>query len=169
MAAVEVVFNLKPIADTMPGKVNMVVRKLTLDLLARTILRTPVDTGLLRGNWQVSIGTMSSQLKSARDPSGNAALAQGSAKINAREPGATIFIVNPLPYARVIEDGLYPNPPKRGTYVSSGKSKYGFRGPGFVMRSQGGFSKQAPKGVVRISAMEIKAEFDQVVRSLKNK
>lgn len=52
-------------------------------------------------------------------------------------------VVSTAPYAKVIEYGLYPNPPKNPT----GKT-------------EGGFSIQAPKGFARISIREVINEFE---------
>lgn len=50
----------------------------------------------------------------------------------AKQLGDSSFVRNGLPYAPVVEYGGYPNPPKKGT----GKT-------------EGGFSKQAPQGMLR--------------------
>lgn len=51
-------------------------------------------------------------------------------------------VVSDAPHAKVVEFGLYPNPPKKGT----GKTV-------------DGFSTQAPKGYARISIQEVINEF----------
>ncbi len=51
-------------------------------------------------------------------------------------------VVSSAPHAKVVEFGLYPNPPKKGT----GKTI-------------DGYSKQAPKGFARIAIQEVINEF----------
>ncbi|OYQ90422.1 hypothetical protein B9T10_03630 [Wohlfahrtiimonas chitiniclastica] len=75
--------------------------------------KTPVDTGETRRAWAI-----------------------------AKESDQHYVITNPLPHINVLEYGLYPNPPKKG----SGKTI-------------NGYSTQAPMGFVRISLEEVKNEF----------
>ena len=58
------------------------------------------------------------------------------------------YLTNNLKYARVIEYGLYPNPPKKG------------RG-----RTRGGYSTQAYSGLVRLTILRFKRDFLKIVRS----
>jgi hypothetical protein len=53
--------------------------------------------------------------------------------------GRGITVFNPQPYMRVLEEGLYPNPP-------TGPMPTGV--PWTPWRVEGGFSKQAPGGIV---------------------
>jgi len=46
---------LDEFAKCIPTKVSIIQKKLVLEALRRLILRTPVDTGRARGNWQVTI------------------------------------------------------------------------------------------------------------------
>ena len=113
------------------GKVDDVVRKVLYDVSTAIIMRTPVDTGRLRGNWQFGVDSIPS------GETGNVSPPNFSAQIGAATAGHTYYIVNNLPYAAVIEYGQYPNPPKGG----SGKTS-------------GGYSTQAPQGMVRITVVE---------------
>jgi hypothetical protein len=144
---------------------NVVLRKIALDLFRAVVLRTPVDTGMLRSNWQVGLGTMPSGTIGAPDKNGARVLREITDQTSRAEWGTSVFLVNNLPYASVVEYGSFPNPPKRGTYVPSGKTKYGITGPGWVKRSENGFSKQAPSGMVRVSLAETKAHIDRIIRS----
>lgn len=83
------------------------------ETLRRVKDRTPVATGALQAAWTVE-----------------------------RSGKYKTVIHNPLPYAKVVEYGLYPNPPKKGT----GKTV-------------NGFSTQAPAGMVGITV----AEWPQIV------
>jgi hypothetical protein len=108
---------------------------------------------------------MPSGATTAADKQAARVLREIADKAGKAEWGTSIFLVNNLPYASVVEYGSYPNPPKRGTYVPTGKTKYGITGPGWVKRSEGGFSKQAPAGMVRVSLQEMKAYLDKIIRS----
>ena len=66
-----------------------------------------------------------------------------------------IFMTNNLPYARTLEFGKYPTPVKRGTYVGKGR---------YEKRSQGGFSKLAPRGMVRVNALRFRGWLKHAVR-----
>lgn len=147
-------------------KPDVVLRKIALDLFSAVILRTPVDTGMLRGNWQVGVGTIPSGTAEKADKTGARVLRELQSKVDQAHWGTSIYLVNNLPYASVVEYGAFPNPVKRGTYVKTGQTKYGITGPGFVKRSAGGFSKQAPAGMVRISVEEMRAYIDKIVRSV---
>ena len=145
---------------------NAVLRKIAFDLFSRVVLRTPVDAGMLRGNWQVGIGTMPTGTVANPDKSGERVMQEIAAKTSKAEWGTSIYLVNNLPYASVVEYGAYPDPVKRGTYVKGGQTKYGITGPGWVKRSRGGFSLQAPAGMVRVSVAEMQAYLDKIIRSM---
>lgn len=123
---------------------NAAISKICLDLTSSIILKTPVDTGRARANWQTSIGNpISTTIEFNKDSGGNAIAPNQSAgshfAIAAAEraafqaPGNVFYISNNLPYIASLEFGLYSTGPK----------------------TVGGFSRQAPSGMVRISINEI--------------
>jgi hypothetical protein len=122
---------------------NMIQRKTALDIFTGTLKRWPVDTGWSRANWQVSVGSPVEDKKPSPNleghgrpiplDGGDTANALNGMKMSPVEIGRTIFISNPLPYAGVIEYGLYPPGPK----------------------TSGGYSKQAPKGAVRLAIQSV--------------
>ena len=116
------------------GRVDLVVQKVLSDICESIVAMTPVDTGRCRDNWQYGAG----QMPTGVDPGGNNLGAISEAKVN-----QTHYFVNNLPYAVVLEYGLYPNPPKKG----AGKTV-------------GGFSTQAPAGMVRVTI----ARYQEYVR-----
>lgn len=107
---------------------DQVIRKLAIDTTERIREKSPVDTGDLRGSWTVSINGMPTTFDG--DESGNLRVKFGD----------TLFISTNKPYAPIIEYGLYPNPPKNPT----GKT-------------ENGYSRQAPQGMVRITVQEMQA------------
>lgn len=106
------------------GNMDMVVRKVTLDLFARVVRRTPVDTGRARGNWQVGINSVPRGETGAGSEGKVAAKAVvGAATADAirAKMGDRVFIVNSVPY---------------------------------IFRLERGSSKQAPAGMVTITLRE---------------
>ena len=74
-----------------------VFRGTALGLMNKIIMRTPVDTGRLRGNWFSSINRPITQIDGNSEGYNQTA---SRAKL-----GDSIFFVNNLPYASVIENG----------------------------------------------------------------
>jgi len=109
------------------------VRKIIRGISKDIIQGTPVDQGVLINNWYASNRSPSSRTTKASDASGKKSLARVDKALTALQIGQTFYLTNSLPYARVVEYGLYPNPPKNPT----GKTV-------------NGFSKQAPAGMARI-------------------
>ncbi len=139
--------NVTKYAETRAKELEVGARRVVFELFRRVILKTPVDTGRARGNWQTQIGAAPSSVKvlEATDPRGSAAI-NAASQVASRFPiGETVWILNNLPYILVLEYGKYPDPPKRGSWV---------KGVGLVVKSKGGFSKQAPQGMVRVTALE---------------
>lgn len=102
------------------------------------VLKTPVDTGRARANWFPSLDVPDGTVSTRVDPNGatTIATAQGIAKEAA---GRVFYLSNNLPYIRHLEYGLY------------GKPQGSANGP----KTVGGFSKQAPAGMVRTTINEV--------------
>lgn len=157
----------KFVADTKTEQ-DQIVRKVLFELSTRVLMRSPVDTGRFRANWQYGYGVQpEGALEDSYDLSENGVDTRDGI-VGQIERGVGIhYLVNNLPYAEVIEYGYYPNPPEKGTYVKKGVSKYGITGPGYVQRSAEGFSKQAPKGVARITFEEVANELSEIVKEVR--
>lgn len=108
------------------------VRKICLDLLTGIVLKTPVDTGRARANWFTSVGSPSGNVTASTDPSGSSAISSGLSAIS-QATGNVLWITNNLPYIYRLEFGTYNNGPK----------------------TVGGFSRQAPAGMVRVTINDI--------------
>jgi hypothetical protein len=142
-------------------------RGLAVEALGRIVDRTPVLDGPLRGSWQIDIGAPVGGDGSTPDSNGTATKERGRATVAALLPYARAFIATAMPQAPVIEEGRYPNPVKRGTrirqkYLRTRRRKRIARGdlpvgtdPNYEIRSAGGFSKQAPEGIVAPVAREL--------------
>jgi len=93
--------------------INHKIRDVAYSAFTNIQAKTPVDTGETRRAWAIS-----------------------------KESDQHYVISNPLPHINVLEYGLYPNPPKKGS-----------------CKTINGYSIQAPQGFVRISLEEVKNEF----------
>lgn len=88
-----------------PEEANKVRRGLAAEVLRGVVLKSPVDTGRFRGNWQVAEGSPATEVLENADKGGGATISDGIAQIEGIEPGSDIWISNNLPYAARIEDG----------------------------------------------------------------
>lgn len=138
---------LAQLAERMKLDLDTVVRKSTVQVFDAVVKKTPVDTGRARANWNVSRGAPDSTATASTNQARAATEVQ---KALAEPAGGVVYLANGLPYARVLEYGEYPNPPK------GGKGK-----------TAGGFSRQAPAGMVRISAVEFSDYVQRVVEQNK--
>jgi len=85
---------------------NRLFRKVALDIFSRIIMRSPVDTGRFRGNWQVRLGSPAGGTLARTDKGGNATVAAASAKVARAIAGKhKITLTNNLPYGPALEAG----------------------------------------------------------------
>lgn len=108
------------------------VRKICYDLVTGIILKTPVDTGRARANWFTSVGSPSGNITASVDPSGSSSISSAVSAIS-KATGNVLWITNNLPYIYRLEFGTYNDGPK----------------------TVGGFSRQAPAGMVRVTINDI--------------
>lgn len=113
-------------------KLKLVVRKVMLEIISKIILKTPVDKGTLRANWQLAIGNVPNGTLELNDIEGIATVARADANSLGYKLGETIYLANNLPYVRTVEEGGYKDGPK----------------------TVGGFSLQAPAGMVGLTLQE---------------
>jgi len=92
-------------------KMDLAVRKVALELFSRVILRSPVDTGRFRGNWQVSVGNIPSGTLELDDKSGTATVSKAAAAAAGVKAGDIIYLANNLPYAMRLEEGYSSQAP----------------------------------------------------------
>jgi hypothetical protein len=102
--------------------------------------KTPVDKGGARANWQTSTGSPATGTIDTTDRTGAATLAKARAVLASANAGDTIYMANNLPYIRKLEEGGYPDGPK----------------------TVGGFSRQAPAGMVALTVQEFAAIVKQI-------
>ena len=86
-------------------KLDVAVQKISIEMFSRVILRSPVDTGRFRANWQVSIGSVPSGTLELEDKSGTATVSKATAAALGMRAGSIITLANNLPYGPRLEDG----------------------------------------------------------------
>jgi hypothetical protein len=87
------------------GNMDLVVRKIALEMFSRVIQKSPVDTGRFKGNWQVAIGSIPDGTLQLDDKAGTATIAKVTAEALNVKAGQVIYLVNNLPYAQALEYG----------------------------------------------------------------
>ena len=101
---------LRQFADKAGRNAELVFRKVSIDVLSRLVLRSPVDTGRFRANWQIGIGSVGYILDSF-DVSGRKTIAEGTARIEKINLGQSVWISNSLPYGPRLENGYSKQAP----------------------------------------------------------
>lgn len=143
------------------GNTEKVVQYTCSEISDRIIMRTPVDTGRLRGNWQATINNPANASLIKTDKTGGRTRAKIKSTIKKIKIGETYYFINNLVYAQVVEYGLYPKLVKYKTHQRNLKDpKYG------RMRSWSGFSTLAPDGMVRITLNEFRQIVKQAVKMI---
>lgn len=84
---------------------EQVVRKVGLDLASRVVLRSPVDTGRFRANWNVAFGRVDTLTTPSADKTGGKTLERVRVQLNGWTAGQDIYLTNSLPYAIPLEYG----------------------------------------------------------------
>lgn len=102
---------VRAFTDDAKEKTALAVQRIALEMFERVILRSPVDTGRFRGNWQVGIGNVPAGTLELDDKSGRATVSNAQAAALSLEPGQSITLVNNLPYAQRLEDGYSSQAP----------------------------------------------------------
>lgn len=141
---------------------DQVVRHVAMRAFVSVVKKSPVDTGRFRGNWQLSKNSPDPGIRVSwrLDKSGQLVIAEAQVVAESLRAGGMAYIFNGLPYGPVLEFGGYPSPPEHGTWR---------RGKGFEVRSAGGFSKQAPQGMVRLTVIELHRFMREAIASVRSK
>ena len=98
------------VKDLVEDEVVLFLKKLSLDALRGCVMKSPVDTGRFRGNWNVGIGSQDLSVSEREekipvgDDSGERILT-GALEIEGTEDLTVIWITNNLPYAEMLEHG----------------------------------------------------------------
>lgn len=131
---------LDKLAEKLHADLETTTRKATLQVFRAVIRPAPVDTGRFRANMNVSYGAPDTTVTDSTDQT---RAEREVEKVMTLPVGGVVYLSNSLPYARKLEYGEYPNPPKNPT----GKTV-------------NGYSTQAPQGIFRIAA----AQFNDYVQ-----
>jgi len=130
----------------------MVVRETMKNMFGSIIEETPVGDfdpsheGYTKANWQLSKGQpRRGQLNKRMPKRTRSSLRFGSLK---SVMGNTWYLANNVPWINKLEFGGYPKNVKQGTWNK--------RSNRFQIRSSGGFSKQAAKGMARRNTRKLK-------------
>ena len=81
---------------------DKIFRGTCFEIFSKIIKRTPVKTGRLRGNWQAELNRIPT---GDVDTKGNAALSGAAQTTGKAKITDSVYLVNNLPYAGVIENG----------------------------------------------------------------
>ena len=90
--------------EEVQAPVRLVTMKLAMEALNRVVMKSPVDIGRFRGNWNVSFGVPVAG-PDLIDPSGQATIARGTAVIMGMSVPTVVWVSNHLPYAEALENG----------------------------------------------------------------
>lgn len=138
------------------NKAELAAKRVAIKLLNGVVMKSPVDQGRFRGNWQVSFNSPASVIdRDDKLPFGSlpgAAVAEAAqTALSGFKVGQTILLTNSLPYARAIEYGQYGKPP----------------GSANGTKTAGGYSSQAPGGVVRLTVQNYAQELENEIKAMK--
>ncbi len=122
-------------------RANAAVREAMLEFSARVKVRTPVDTGRLRGAWNFEATTVDASNIGIAIAAAAAFGSDAAPGLPETVIGTKIYLTNPMPYARRIE--------------------FGFHGTD----SLGRYYNNAPVGMVGLTVLEFRGILDESVRS----
>ena len=99
--------SVRAFAEKTGARMDTVVRKVTLELFKRVVLRSPVDTGRFRGAWEVMIGgaVVKGGTIPALDKTGASTILAAATAVRSIQAGQQATILNRLPYGPRLEDG----------------------------------------------------------------
>ena len=110
MAAQSFALDIEKFTKKTGARMDLVIRKVSLELLTKIIARTPVDTGRARANWQVSLngppsGQVDSIFEGAGALPGNIGAILIGHQLSQINGHTTVYIANNVPYILRLEDG----------------------------------------------------------------
>ena len=89
------------------NRIRLFRRALILKVSSRVVLRTPVDTGRARANWQATLSAPASGIVDSEDKTGESALAavRSESEKTRSDDDRSFFLTNNLPYIEALENG----------------------------------------------------------------
>ena len=128
-------------------------KKITLDIFAGVIFRTPVDEGVARGAWQISIGNLPSdsvqRVDKTEDEFSSPTYLTGLQQLGALDFWDIVFITNNVKYVLVLDQGLFV-PENPGPSKDPRPDRLG------EILVEGGYSVQAPTGMVDVTLESVR-------------
>lgn len=103
--------DLQKFAEKAQAKADDAVGRVVVAISAEIDMRSPVDTGRFRGNWQLGVGSMPGGSLERLDKTGDATQARIQAAIPDQASGHIYYIANNLPYAMRLEHGYSKQAP----------------------------------------------------------
>lgn len=101
--------DIQKLSKDLPAEgVQALHQKTAFDIVEGAVLTTPVDTGRLRGGWDVAVGTTKTENIEARDvidQTGQPTLNEASQNIESIPPFGVCTIHNNVEYVGFVEDG----------------------------------------------------------------
>lgn len=95
--------DLSRFVDKTLARLDRVKRAVALELFTSIVYDTPVDTGRLRGNWRISIGSPLVDTIDRLDPDGGQVAREIAAMVGESKLEDVLILRNNLPYAHRIE------------------------------------------------------------------
>jgi len=87
------------------SNVDLVTKKVVLDIARSVIRKSPVDTGRFKGNWQYGTNEMPTGTTDIHDESGQGTIAHITGQVPQQAAGKLHYIVNNMPYSIRLENG----------------------------------------------------------------
>lgn len=84
----------------LPEELKVFQGKIAFEALRRIVLKTPVDTGRARGNWQTTVGSAPAGEQRSETP-----IEDGAAVLKQIEAFCIVYVSNNVPYIIYLEDG----------------------------------------------------------------
>jgi len=104
--------DLSRFENKVKNRLLVVPRKVALEVLRRVVMRTPVESGRARGNWQTSVGAPMVGETGRTDKSGGAVIGSAVPIIESWDASnVAIFLMNNVPYIQRLEDGYSDQAP----------------------------------------------------------
>ena len=150
MSLINFINDIEAFAEKTEGAIEDVVRGVRLQALTLPVKKMPVETGQARGSVVASIGSAKDSPLNLLDKTVEGAIARAQGAIDA--PVDSLFIVSSnIPYMWTLEYGGYG------------------RGEGATNKTtRDGYSVQAPNGMFRISAIELRQGIKDVINDVKS-
>lgn len=87
------------------GNLEQAARAVAFDMFSRIIVRSPVDTGRFRGNWQIDVHIVPAGWAEQYDKGGQGSIDRGRINLTKFRLGNTISMRNNVPYSIALEHG----------------------------------------------------------------